>query len=107
MYRAVHNTSLNRIKHEAIKTKYIRRNSAGNHQQSHPPEVFTNETEMKVNAAIETLPEQCRLIFKLSRFEEMSHADIAQKLNISVQTVANQITKALKVLRSQLADTNE
>ncbi|MDJ1467756.1 RNA polymerase sigma-70 factor [Xanthocytophaga flava] len=106
LYRAVHNTCLNRIKHESIKTKYIRQSIGDGRQEVKQPEAFANETEKKVMKAIDDLPEQCRIIFKLSRFEEMSYADIAQKLNISVQTVANQVSKALKVLRTQLTDTD-
>ncbi len=102
LYRAVHNTCLNRIKHESIKTKYVRMSIGDGRVEGRQPEVFMNETEKKINAAIENLPEQCRNIFKMSRFEELSHAEIAQKLGISVQTVANQVTKALKVLRAQL-----
>ena len=51
--------------------------------------------------AIEQLPDQCKKIFKLSRFEEMKYTDIADTLNISVKTVETQIGKALKVLRGK------
>jgi len=49
--------------------------------------------------AIEQLPEQCKRIFKMSRFEEMKYTEIAAMLNISVKTVEAQISKALKILR--------
>ena len=52
--------------------------------------------------AVEKLPERCRIVFVLSRFEHYSHREIAQELNISEKTVENQITKALKVLRAVL-----
>ena len=50
------------------------------------------------------LPEQCRLVFKLSRFEDLKYAEIADQLNISVKTVENQMGKALRVMREQLKD---
>jgi RNA polymerase sigma-70 factor (ECF subfamily) len=53
---------------------------------------------------MEKLPEQCRLVFKLSRFEELKYAEIATELNISVKTVENQMGKALKIMREQLRD---
>lgn len=62
----------------------------------------TEEIEAKVRHAIETLPEKCRIIFVLSRFEKMSHKAIASELDISVKTVENQITKAIKTLREAL-----
>lgn len=55
-----------------------------------------------VQAAIERLPEQCRLIFRLSRTEEMSYREIAEHLDLSPKTVENQIGKALKQLRADL-----
>jgi RNA polymerase sigma-70 factor, ECF subfamily len=64
-----------------------------------------NETlEQSLYAAIETLPEKCRLVFSLSRFEQLSHKEIADQLNISVKTIENQITKAMKMLRSALVN---
>lgn len=55
-----------------------------------------------IDQTIDGLPERCRLIFTLSRFEEMSYKEIAGSLNISVKTVENQMSKALKILREAL-----
>ncbi len=52
-----------------------------------------------INAAIDTLPEKCRIVFMMSRFEEMSYKEIAAALEISIKTVENQISKALKILK--------
>jgi RNA polymerase sigma-70 factor (family 1) len=55
-----------------------------------------------INGIVETLPEKCRLVFKLSREEHKSHAEIAQELEISEKTVEMHITKALKTIRAEL-----
>jgi RNA polymerase sigma-70 factor, ECF subfamily len=60
------------------------------------------ELEQIINKAISTLPERCQQIFRLSREEEMSYKEIAQLLDISVNTVENQIAIALKKLRTIL-----
>jgi RNA polymerase sigma-70 factor (ECF subfamily) len=60
------------------------------------------ELQEQINQAIDGLPERCRMIFLLSRFEDMSYKEIAQKLDVSVKTVENQISKALKILRVAL-----
>lgn len=57
------------------------------------------ELKQRIDAAIQALPEKCRLVFLLSRQEEMSYAEIAAELNISIKTVENQIGKALRLLR--------
>lgn len=51
---------------------------------------------------VNTLPEQQRLIFKMRYEEDLSSSEIAEKLNISVKTVRNQLGKALAKLRSSL-----
>jgi RNA polymerase sigma-70 factor (ECF subfamily) len=60
------------------------------------------ELEKFIDLAIDQLPERCRLVFILSRFHDMSYKQIADELNISVRTVENQISKALKYLRQML-----
>lgn len=49
---------------------------------------------------INLLPEKCRIVFMMSKYEEMSYAEIAKALDISVKTVENQISKAFKFLRN-------
>jgi len=60
--------------------------------------------EMKnaIDRAVDALPEQCRLIFTLSRREGMTYGQIARSLEISVKTVETQMGRALKALRTRL-----
>ncbi|MDA7730367.1 RNA polymerase sigma-70 factor [Salibacteraceae bacterium] len=60
------------------------------------------ESESKIWEAINELPDQCRRIFLMSRFQDTSNEEIALKLNISKRTVETQISKALKYLRNKL-----
>lgn len=62
-----------------------------------------SELKDQVSAVVDTLPPKCKLVFQLSRYEELSYKEIAEKLDISVKTVENQMSKALKVLRKGLA----
>lgn len=106
LYAMVRNACLNVIKHEKIKQRYAgeeialadRSHDAVNHT------IATNELEHRIKEALEELPEQCRLVFKLSRFEELKYAEIAEQLNISIKTVENHMGKALKIMREQLKD---
>ena len=105
LYRAVRNASLNSIKHEKVKRSFseeqIILNSSNKPASYHS---LQNELQGEILKAIESLPEQCRLVFKLSRFEDMKYAEIAAELGISIKTVENQMGKALKVLREKLKD---
>ena len=60
------------------------------------------EMDRKVKISLEELPGRCREIYLLSRQEQLSITEIAQKLNISKRTVENQLTIALKHLRTML-----
>ena len=53
---------------------------------------------------IEQLPEQRKLVFKLSKEKELSNKAIAEELNISVKTVEDHITKARRFLKSRLTN---
>lgn len=61
-----------------------------------------SELKDQIQESIDLLPERCRLIFVLSRFEEMTYQEIADQLDISIKTVENQISKALRFLRENL-----
>ncbi|HTJ51616.1 MAG TPA: RNA polymerase sigma-70 factor [Cyclobacteriaceae bacterium] len=106
LYTMVRNTSLNVIKHEKIKQKYVGEAMAIE-DRSHEgvaQAVLSSELEDRIQMAMEVLPEQCRLVFKLSRFEELKYAEIAEQLDISIKTVENHMGKALKIMREQLKD---
>ncbi len=62
------------------------------------------DTRETIQDAIDSLPERCRIIFCMSRFDEKSHKEIAADLGISTKTIENQITRALKTLRSVLSE---
>jgi RNA polymerase sigma-70 factor (ECF subfamily) len=60
----------------------------------------------EVFEAINRLPEKMKEIFMLSRFENLSIEQIACRLDLSQQTVKNQISKALKILRTHYTQTD-
>lgn len=106
IYRAVHNEALNHLKHLKVRSR---------HQLyvSHRTESYTDSTtkklqlkelEKRLHAALNELPEGCRTVFQLSRFEELRYSEIAETLGISIKTVENQMGKALKLLRAKLLD---
>jgi RNA polymerase sigma factor (sigma-70 family) len=55
-----------------------------------------------IEKEIAALPDKMRQVFELSRRQNLSRKEIAEKLNLSEKTVKNQITNALKILRGKL-----
>ena len=104
LYTAVHNLCLNAIRDRKTRTKYI---SHYHHTETgFVVESFAEnkELERQIYAAIDKLPARCRQVFCKSRLEGKRYAEIAGELEISVKTVEVQMGKALKILRSLLAD---
>jgi len=66
--------------------------------------LLAKELEEKYQFLIGELPEQRRLIFQMSRIENLSNQEIAERLNISIQTVKNQISASLKHFRKHFGD---
>jgi len=50
------------------------------------------------------LPEKCRLVFQYNKLQDMSLADVAERLNMSQKTAEGHLTKALKVIRTSLGN---
>lgn len=106
LYAMVRNACLNVIKHNKVKQLHVVEETAlaPQTQESVTEHVNSRELEGQIQRAIDKLPEQCRLVFKLSRFEELKYSEIAEQLGISVKTVENHMGKALKIMREELRD---
>jgi len=107
LYRCVHNESLNYLRHQKVRLayqSYAMRQHKESEQEAPAEKVVMSELEKRLELALRELPEQCRTIFQLSRFEDLRYREIADKLDLSVKTVENQMGKALKILRLKLVD---
>ena len=60
------------------------------------------ELKNHITAAIQSLPRQCRLIFTMSREQDLTYKEISEKLGLSIKTVDTQMGRALKHLRVEL-----
>lgn len=103
LYTAVKNRALNHLRHADVE----HRNAENLRSMNYPvrtPEDEWHEQELKasVQKAIEELPEKCRIIFSMSRFDSLTYAEIAEIQDISIKTVETQMGRALKTLRKRL-----
>ena len=58
-----------------------------------------SQTEARLWTAIDSLPEKCREVFIMSKRDGLKYEEIAEELGLSVNTVRNQISKALKLIK--------
>lgn len=105
LYTAVRNRCFNYIRDNKKFNKDAEINDtlSGNEWQD-TSSMEQEETESRVWNAINELPEKCREIFIMSRFDELKYNEIALKKELSVKTVEAQMSKALKHLRNRLSD---
>jgi len=103
LYKAVRNKSIDYLRESK---KSVRLSDISESRLNSPFEDKLEEAELnnRINQSINELPEKCREIFLLCRFEGLKYNQIADKLNISVKTVEMQMGIALKKLRSKLSD---
>lgn len=109
LYRSVHNACIDYLKSAKSnkRNRWLKINEQINMIIGDDEDFILNkfsivEVEKDVFNAIDRLPAQCREIFCLSRFERLTYPEIADRLNISVNTVKTQICRALDFLRDQL-----
>ncbi len=101
LYTSVQNRCLNYIR-DSKKTKSAEEIEGFNYGIVNESHIEIAELESLIWQSIDSLPDKCRQIFILNRFEEKKYSEIADQLNISVKTVETQISRALKALRISL-----
>jgi RNA polymerase sigma-70 factor (ECF subfamily) len=107
LYAAVRNTAVNYLKqqHKYQKTEQWEEELRYVLIDETPLDMLiADELQTKCEEIIQTLPEQCRKAFQLSRFEELTYEEIAVKMHVSVNTVKHHIKAALSKIRHALSD---
>lgn len=106
IYRAVINRSLDVLDKKRKERETRKELSQRPEETEESRQIETNELEIRLYKAIDELPEQCGKVFRMSRFEELKQQEIADRLGISIKTVKNHITYALRRLNSVVDDTH-
>ncbi|MBO9573921.1 MAG: RNA polymerase sigma-70 factor, partial [Chitinophagaceae bacterium] len=66
--------------------------------------IYQKELQQRMNIIVDQLPDKCRQIYQLSREQNLSHKEIAERLDITTKTVENQITIAIRRIRASLGE---
>ncbi len=111
---SVKNRALNYLRHLGVRTEveaqlYEHQTRELNFRISSlescdPSELFTTEVRDIIRNTLKELPEQTRLIFVKSRFENKTNREIAEELDTHIKTIEYHIAKALKLFRVRLKD---
>lgn len=108
LYRSVYNNSISLLRSRKQFAKftdlglgdlYFNRIVQNPHEEMR---LFDSDTRRVIVDAINELPEKCRMIFIKCKIEGNTYSKVAESLDLSVKTVENQMTIALKKLRAKL-----
>lgn len=113
IYRMVRNASLNYIRHlkvvdnlkSKVKDQYLGEelyyiDLVGNE----PYILIEKELEERILQVMQSIPDKCLSVFRMSRIEGLKNREIADHLGISIKTVEKHIAKALHIYRTKFAD---
>ena len=105
LFTAVRNRCLNYIRDNKKYRSKILDIDCGDFEMGIEEDYFeAEELQNRIKNALDQLPEKCRKVFEMSRFQQMKYREIAEELNISQKTVEAHMTKAMKELRKQLKE---
>lgn len=106
LFTAVRNNCLQVLRTRSLDVKYENYYKSHYVNESISPSDELNAKELSniINKALNSLPERCREIFKMSRYEGLKYHEIAERLSISIKTVEANMGKALKHFRAYLKE---
>jgi len=110
LFTAVRYQCIDRIEKNMIRGGYLEDFTTYLEAQQTMPsieeELYARELAANIDQVMDKMPDKMREVFRLSRQEHLTHREIANRLQISEETVKKQIYLALKILKSNLGNTS-
>ena len=110
----VKNKCLNHLKHKKVKLKaieeltdhaqWVLNTNINTLEACNPDNIFSKEIQQIIEKTINKQPKRTAQIFRMSRFEHLSHREIAEELKLSTKSIEYHISKTLSDLRVNLHD---
>lgn len=110
LFTMVRNNCLQHLEKQKVRNKYLESTKLVMQEEElrfyidERTSLIEQELENKLNEVLNSLPDRCRQIFVMSRYENKKNREIADELEISLKAVEKQITKALATIRTEMKD---
>lgn len=105
LFTIVKNKALNRISHHEVRRKVHQEIVEKYENELSSPDFYlNNELFSLYEGALKKLPSEFKQAYEMNRYQRMTHKEIAERLNVSPQTVNYRIGQTLKLLRIALKD---
>ncbi len=110
LFTMVRNSCLQQLEKQKVRDKYLESSKHLLHEEEirfymeDRASLIELEMESKLSEVLNKLPDRCRQVFVMSRYENRKNKEIAEELDVSVKAVEKQITKALSLIRNEMKD---
>ncbi len=110
LFTMVRNNCLHHLEKQKVRNKYLETSRLALKEEElrfymeERSSLIERDMEQKLSEVLERLPDRCRQIFRMSRFENKKNKEIAEELQISVKAVEKQISRALATIRTEMKD---
>jgi len=103
LYSISSNLLKNHFKHESVVLNFQKNTTKTEiyHEEADHP-LREQEMQEQLNRIFSEMPEKCRITFLMNRIEELTYAEIAERLDISVKAVEKRMSEALGFIRNKL-----
>jgi len=103
LYKATLNRALKHLRHAKVESRYRADQIDAVREGSSPEEALQKEEFRRaLEKALQAMPDKCRRIFCMNRFDQLKYREIAEINGLSIKTVETQMGRALKFLRRHL-----
>lgn len=99
LYTLIRNKCLNHLRHLQVEDKYRKKEVEAVHVSGLYEMIEDEELLSRIKEAVDSLPERCRETFKMSVLQDMKYKEIAEELDLSVNTVKDHMKRAYRFLR--------
>jgi RNA polymerase sigma factor (sigma-70 family) len=103
IYKIASNVSYTYLRTQANRRKIQESVPVTQQEESFLPDLDARQLDLIIRQAVDKLPERRQEIYRLSREQGLSHQQIADKLDLSVNTVKNQVTTSLQFIYEQIS----
>lgn len=104
LYTSVRSRVLNVYRNKKVRDRYVQslQDFIDSGADTVEEKVREKELIILIEKEVASLPPQMRMVFEMSRFQDKSHKEIAEELDISPQTVRTHVRNVLRILRVKL-----
>lgn len=103
LYKLVKNACLNKIRHDKVVNQYAKLTGNSEREESQiVAKIIRAEVVSEIHKILKTMPDGCQTVFRMGYIEGLTNVEIADKLQISVNTVKTQKQRGLKIIKKNL-----